>query len=116
MEEEQEFLAAVADGIIAVYAVDSAIARAQQATSGATARGQPALLCARSLRRVYSARYGMRLKLSCSRPLPAMSFQAELGRLHAYAPGYLVNSVALGQELAAAVLAQNGYPFSLARA
>ena len=116
MEEEQEFLAAVADGIIAVYAVDSAIARAHQAVSAQARTSNLHVLCARlaTARLLSQARNAIETILLAT--FSGDELQAELSTLHSYAPGYLVNSVALGQELAAVVLAQNGYPFSLVRA
>jgi alkylation response protein AidB-like acyl-CoA dehydrogenase len=116
MEEEQEFLATAADGISAVYAVDSSIARAHQAVTAGLRNSDLHVLCARlaAARWLNQARSAIETIVLAT--FSGAELQTELTTLHAYAPGYLVNSVALGQDLAAAVLAHNGYPFSLAHA
>jgi alkylation response protein AidB-like acyl-CoA dehydrogenase len=115
MEEEQEFLAAVADGMIALYAVDSAIARAAQAArAGARDAAQHSLAA-----RVVTARLLPRVRAAIDTILLTSlsddELREELNRLRAYAPGYLVDGASLGRALADVVVAKGGYPFPLAR-
>jgi len=113
MEEEQEFLANVADGMITIYAADSSLARAHQAASSREAANHSLaarLAVWRLLPRALAAIDRILLAT-----LSGQELADELARLHGYGPGYLVDGTVLGRELAALVAARNGYPFSLAR-
>jgi hypothetical protein len=115
MEEEQEFLAAVADGAMALYAVDSAITRAaQSARLGHRDAAHQALAARyaayRLLPRVRSA-----IEQILVSTFSGDELTAELAQLNGYAPGYLVDGVSLGRRLADLVTARNGYPFPLGR-
>ena len=115
MEEEQEFLAAVADGMIAVFAVDSALTRAAQSSKqghrDAEGHGLAARLAA------YRLLPGVRTAIEqiLLSTLEGDELQADLAKLHAYSPGYLVDGVALGRQLADLVTARGGYPFPLGK-
>ncbi|MDB5075282.1 MAG: acyl-CoA dehydrogenase [Chloroflexi bacterium] len=115
MEEEQEFLASVADGMINIFAVDSAITRAVQSAK---------------LGHRDAAHHSLAARLATFRLLPRVrtaieqillstdegdELTADLALLNGYAPGYLVNGVALGREMSDLVVARNGYPFPLGR-
>ncbi len=115
MEEEQEFLAAVADGIIAIYAADSAIARAAQAIAARDRDAAHHSLAARLATWRLLPRVRTAIEHILLSTLSGDELTEELARLQRYAPGYLVDGAALGRELAAVVTARNGYPFALAR-
>ncbi|MGH2344632.1 MAG: acyl-CoA dehydrogenase family protein, partial [Chloroflexota bacterium] len=89
MEEEQEFLADVADGIIALYAADSALGRAGQAVGTRDAAGH--VLAARMAvwRLLPRARAAIERILLAT--LTGRDLTDDLARLQAYAPGYLVD-------------------------
>ena len=113
MEEEQEFLADVAEGMIAIYAADSALARAGQALGSRDAANH--ILAARVAvwRLLPRARAAIERILLAT--LSGQELIDDLARLQSYAPGYLVDGTALGRQLASLVSSRGGYPFSLAR-
>jgi hypothetical protein len=112
MEEEQEFLADVAEGMITIYAADSALARAGQAYSSRDTANH--VLAARMAvwRLLPRARAAIERRLLAT--LTGQELLDDMARLQSYAPGYLMDGTALGRQLAALVSSRGGYPFSLA--
>jgi alkylation response protein AidB-like acyl-CoA dehydrogenase len=112
MEEEQEFLAYVADQLITVYAMDSAVARALMATrAGAEdARTHELLAQLAVLRLLPQARAAMEGALT--RAFVGEERREELARVRAFLGDPEADIVPLQRELAGIVAEKGGYPIA----
>jgi len=110
LESEEEFIEYLANLLIDLYAIDSALARATQSVR----RGD-----ANSATHVKLAKLATWLAFSCVRTnldqvlmtnLEEDKVEKELARVRAYVGDYLLNGVALQREIAAIVVEKKGYP------
>jgi alkylation response protein AidB-like acyl-CoA dehydrogenase len=115
MEEEQEFLASVADGMIALFAVDSAITRAAQSARLGHRDAENHSLAARLTTYRLLPRVRAAIEQILYSTLEGDELRTDLAMLHGYSPGYIVDGVALGREMADLVTSRGGYPFPLGR-
>ncbi len=112
MEEEEEFMEYAADLLIDLYATDSAIARALMAHKA----GDPQAQAHIQLAQLTTWRFFTTMRANLERVLQAITsgddLRAELAQVRAYLGDYNLNAVALQREIAALVVAKNGYPLA----
>jgi alkylation response protein AidB-like acyl-CoA dehydrogenase len=112
MEEEEEFIEYAADLLIDLYATDSAIARALMAHRA----GDPNAQVHTQLAQLTLWRFFTNMRANLERVLQAIAsgdeLHEELARVRAYVGDYTLNAVALQREIAALVVAKNGYPLA----
>jgi alkylation response protein AidB-like acyl-CoA dehydrogenase len=112
MEEEEEFMEYAADLLIDLYATDSAIARALMAHRA----GDPQAQVHIQLAQLTLWRFFTNMRANLERVLMAIAsgdeLRAELAQVRAYLGDYELNAVALQREIAALVVAKNGYPLA----
>jgi alkylation response protein AidB-like acyl-CoA dehydrogenase len=112
MEEEEEFMEYAADLLIDLYATDSAIARALMAHRA----GDPNAQVHTQLAQLTTWRFFTNMRINLERVLQAITtgdeLRAELAQVRAYLGDYELNAVALQREIAALVVAKNGYPLA----
>ncbi|HEY7357902.1 MAG TPA: acyl-CoA dehydrogenase family protein, partial [Ktedonobacterales bacterium] len=112
MEEEEEFMEYAADLLIDLYATDSAIARALMAHRA----GDPNAQAHTQLAQLTTWRFFTNMRANLERVLQAIAsgdnLRAELAQVRAYLGDYELNAVALQREIAALVVAKNGYPLA----
>ncbi|HEY7358992.1 MAG TPA: acyl-CoA dehydrogenase family protein [Ktedonobacterales bacterium] len=112
MEEEEEFMEYAADLLIDLYATDSAIARALMAHRA----GDPNAQAHTQLAQLTTWRFFTNMRANLERVLQATTtgdeLRAELAQVRAYLGDYELNAVALQREIAALVVAKNGYPLA----
>jgi hypothetical protein len=115
MDAEQEFLGQAADGLINLFAMDSAIARAASAMRAGRPDANLHALAARLA--VWRYLPGVRENLTEMIENAADGASAErdegLARIRAYLGDYHVASTPALHEMAAAVIARGGYPFGV---
>jgi hypothetical protein len=114
MEEEQEFLAATADMMIDLFAMDSALTRAAAARRAGHPRADLHALVARLAvwRFLPGVHHAITEVLENGIP-DAAERDDELRRVRAYLGDYHLASTPALRELAGAVVAHAGYPFSV---
>jgi alkylation response protein AidB-like acyl-CoA dehydrogenase len=112
MEEEEEFMEYAADLLIDLYATDSALARALMAQRA----GDPNAQVHAQLAQLTLWRFFTNMRANLERVLQAITsgddLRAELAQVRAYLGDYELNAVALQREIAALVVAKNGYPLA----
>jgi alkylation response protein AidB-like acyl-CoA dehydrogenase len=117
IEQEQEFLAAGADMLINLFAMDSAVARAAAALRGGRADAGLHALAARLS--VWRFRPGVTQALAevlenlAVDAASAAERDEELARLRAYLGDYHLASTPALRDLATTVIGRGGYPFSV---
>ena len=112
MREEQEFLEAVANQLIATYAMDSAIARALDAVAqgGEQVHAHELLAQLAVLRQLANARAAIDAALSMA--FEGDDLRTELARVRGYLGDPATNIVPPQRELADLVSARSGYPLA----
>src|SRR5918912_2666562 len=115
MEEEQEFLAASADMMIDLFAMDSALTRAAAAQRAGHPRADLHALVARlAVWRFLPGVHHAITEVLENGIADAAERDDELRRVRAYLGDYHLASTPALRELAGAVVAHAGYPFSVA--
>jgi alkylation response protein AidB-like acyl-CoA dehydrogenase len=112
MREEQEFLEAVANQLIAIFAMDSAVARALTAvrSGAADARAHELLAQVGVLRYLANARASIESALSMA--FEGDDLRGELAKIRAYLIDPRTNIVPLQRDLAGLVAERGGYPLA----
>lgn len=110
LENEEEFIEYLANLLIEIYAIDSALARATQAVR----RGDPRSAVHVQLARLATWLAFSRVRLNLDQLIMTNSepeeVEEELGRVRAYVGDYQINGVTLQRELAALIVEKQGYP------
>jgi alkylation response protein AidB-like acyl-CoA dehydrogenase len=110
LENEEEFIECLANLLIDLYAVDSALARATQAARRGDANSGLHGQLARLATWLAFTRLRANLDQMLMSNMSEDEAREELPRLRAYIGDYLVNGVALQRELAAVIVEKQGYP------
>src|SRR5438128_5968741 len=110
LEQEEEFIEYLANVLIDVYAVDSALARATQAVRRGDANSATHVKLAQLATWLAFSRMRANLDQMIMTNIDEDGLEKELTRVRTYVGDYLVNGVALQRELATIVVEKQGYP------
>jgi alkylation response protein AidB-like acyl-CoA dehydrogenase len=110
IEQEQEFIDYLANLLIDVYAIDSALARATQAVRRGDENSAVHVKLAQLATWLAFSRIRLNLDQMIMTNMNEDQVEKELTRVRAYLGDYLLNGVALQRELAATVVEKQGYP------
>ena len=110
LENEEEFIEYLANLLINVYAVDSALARATQAARRGDANSATHIKLAQLATWLSFSRIRANLDQMLMTYIDEDKVEKELGRVRAYVGDYLINGVALQRDLAATIVEKQGYP------
>jgi len=110
VEQEQEFIDYLANLLIDLYAVDSALARATQAIRRGDENSATHVKLAQLATWLAFSRIRLNLDQMIMTNMNEDQVEIELARVRAYLGDYLLNGVALQRELAATVVEKQGYP------
>ena len=110
LEQEEEFIEYLANLLIDLYAVDSALARATQATQRGDENSSVHVKLAQLATWLAFSRLRSNLDQMLMTNMDENEVQQELPRVRAYIGDYLLNGVATQRELAAIVVEKQGYP------
>jgi hypothetical protein len=110
LEDEQEFIEYLANLLIDIYAVDSALARATQAVRRGDENSAAHVKLAQLATWLAFSRMRSNLDAIIETNLDEDKVQKELARVRTYIGDYLLNGVALQRELAALVVEKKAYP------
>src|SRR5215469_4245131 len=110
LEQEEEFIEYLANLLIDLYAVDSALARATQAVRRGDENSATHVKLAQLATWLAFSRMRSNLDQMIMTNMDADRVEEELARVRAYVGDYLVNGVALQREVAAIVVEKQGYP------
>jgi hypothetical protein len=110
LEDEQEFIEYLANLLIDLYAVDSALARATQAVRRGDENRAVHVKLAQLATWLAFSRMRSNLDAIIETNLDEDKVQKELARVRAYIGDYLLNGVALQRELATIVVEKKAYP------
>ena len=110
LEQEEEFIGCLANLLIDLYAIDSALARATQAVRRGDANSAIHVKLARLATWLAFSRIRANLDQIIMTNFDEDRVEKELARVRAYVGDYLVNGVALQRELATIVVEKQGYP------
>jgi Acyl-CoA dehydrogenase, C-terminal domain len=110
LEQEEEFIGCLANLLIDLYAIDSALARATQAVRRGDANSAIHVKLARLATWLAFSRIRANLDQIIMTNFDEDHVEKELARVRAYVGDYLVNGVALQRELATIVVEKQGYP------
>ena len=110
LENEEEFIEYLANLLINVYAVDSALARATQAARRGDANSATHIKLAQLATWLSFSRIRANLDQMLMTYIDEDKVEKELGRVRAYVGDYLINGVALQRDLAATIVEKKGYP------
>jgi len=110
LEQEQEFIEYLANLLIDLYAIDSALARAVQAVRRGDANSATHVKLAQLATWLAFSRMRLNLDQVIMTNMNEDQVAKELARVRAYLGDYLLNGVALQRELAAIVVEKQGYP------
>src|SRR6266581_3669245 len=110
LEQEQEFIEYLANLLIDLYAVDSALARATQAVRRGDENSGMHVKLAQLATWLAFSRMRLNLDQMIMTNMNEDQVEKELTRVRAYLGDYLLNGVTLQRELAATVVEKHGYP------
>src|SRR6266446_7072846 len=110
LEQEEEFIEYLANLLIDLYAVDSALARATQAVRRGDANSATHVKLAQLATWLAFSRMRANLDQMIMTNMDEDRVEKELARVRTYVGDYLVNGVALQREVAAIVVEKQGYP------
>ena len=110
LEQEEEFIGCLANLLIDLYAIDSALARATQAVRRGDANSAIHVKLAQLATWLAFSRIRANLDQIIMTNFDEDRVEKELARVRAYVGDYLVNGVALQRELATIVVEKQGYP------
>ncbi|HTK08539.1 MAG TPA: acyl-CoA dehydrogenase family protein [Ktedonobacteraceae bacterium] len=110
LEQEQEFIDYLANLLIELYAVDSALARAIQAARRGDENSHVHSQLAQLATWLAFARINTNLDQMIMSYTDADKVERELARVRTYLGDYQLNGVALQREIAALVVERQGYP------
>jgi len=110
IEQEQEFIDYLANLLIDLYAIDSALARATQAIRRGDENSATHVKLAQLATWLAFSRIRLNLDQMIMTNMNEDQVEIELARVRAYLGDYLLNGVALQRELAATVVEKQGYP------
>jgi alkylation response protein AidB-like acyl-CoA dehydrogenase len=112
LADEQELVAALANVVMEVYAMESCLLRAQKA---ATSKGEPAVKTMIDAARVFISDAMERLEHEAKRALAAVHegdmLTTQMAVLKRFGKRHALDTIALRRGIAAAVQAQDRYPF-----
>jgi alkylation response protein AidB-like acyl-CoA dehydrogenase len=110
LENEQEFLDYLANLLIEIYAVDSALSRATQSVQRGDEQSATHVKLAQLATSLSFGRIRSQLDQLLLAYTDAEKVEKELARVRDYVGDYVVNNVALQREIAALVVEKQGYP------
>jgi alkylation response protein AidB-like acyl-CoA dehydrogenase len=110
LENEEEFIEYLANLLIDIYAVDSALARAVQASRRGDENSETHIKLAQLETWLAFSRIRANLDQMIMSNMTELEAQEELPRIRNYVGDYLINGVALQRELAALIVEKRGYP------
>jgi len=110
LEQEQEFIEYLANLLIDLYAIDSALARATQAVRRGDENSGMHVKLAQLATWLAFSRMRLNLDQMIMTNMNADQVEKELSRVRAYLGDYLLNGVTLQRELAEVVVEKHGYP------
>ncbi len=110
LAEEQEFIEYLANLLIDLYAVDSALARATQAVRRGDENSAVHVKLAQLATWLAFSRMCLNLDQMLMTNMSESDVQTELSLVRNYLGDYLLNGVALQRELASIVVEKHGYP------
>jgi alkylation response protein AidB-like acyl-CoA dehydrogenase len=110
LENEEEFIEYLANLLIDLYAVDSALARAVQSVRRGDANSNVHVKLAQLATWLAFSRLRANLDQMIMTSFDADKVEKELARVRAYIGDYLLNGVAVQREVAAIVVEKRGYP------
>ena len=110
LESEEEFIEYLANLLIDLYAIDSALARATQSVRRGDANSATHVKLAKLATWLAFSRVRTNLDQVLMTNLEEDKVEKELARVRAYVGDYLLNGVALQREIAAIVVEKKGYP------
>ena len=110
LESEEEFIEYLANLLIDLYAIDSALARATQSVRRGDAKSATHVKLAKLATWLAFSRVRTNLDQVLMTNLEEDKVEKELARVRAYIGDYLLNGVALQREIAAIVVEKRGYP------
>ena len=112
LENEEEFIEYLANLLIDLYAVDSALARATQAVHRGDADSSTHIKLAQLATWLAYSRLRSNLDQMIMTNLSEDEVREELPRVRAYIGDYLLNGVTAQRELAALIVEKQGYPLA----
>ena len=110
LESEEEFIEYLANLLIDLYAIDSALARATQSVRRGDANSATHVKLAKLATWLAFSRMRSNLDQVLMTNLEEDKVEKELARVRAYLGDYLLNGVTLQREIAAIVVEKKGYP------
>ncbi len=110
IENEEEFIEYLANLLIDLYAIDSALARATQAVRRSEQNSSTHIKLAQLATWLAFSRIRTNLDQMIMSNASESEAQEELQRVRTYVGDYLINGVALQREIAALVVKKQGYP------
>src|SRR5436309_2613977 len=110
LESEEEFIEYLANLLIDLYAIDSALARATQSVRRGDANSATHVKLAKLAAWLAFSRVRTNLDQVLMTNLEEDKVEKELARVRAYVGDYLLNGVAVQREIAAIVVEKKGYP------
>lgn len=110
MEQEEEFMEYLANLLIDLYAVDSALARATSVVRRGAENSAAHVKLAQLATWLAYSRIRTNLDALMMTNLDGNEAQKELSRVRTYVGDYLLNGVALQREIATLVVEKQGYP------
>lgn len=110
LENEEEFIEYLANLLIEIYAVDSALARATQAARRGDANSAVHIQLARLATWLSFSRIRLNLDQLVMTNNEPEKVEKELARVRAYVGDYVLNGVALQRELATLIVEKQAYP------
>ncbi len=110
LENEEEFIEYLANLLIDLYAVDSALARATQSVRRDDANSSIHIKLAQLATWLAFSRLRANLDQMIMTSFDSDKVEKELARVRAYIGDYLLNGVAVQREVAAIVVEKRGYP------
>jgi len=110
LENEEEFIEYLANLLIEIYAIDSALARATQAVRRGDANSAVHVQLAQLATWLAFSRVRLNLDQLIMTNTEPEKVEKELNRVRTYVGDYQINGVALQRELAALIVEKQGYP------
>jgi alkylation response protein AidB-like acyl-CoA dehydrogenase len=110
LENEEEFIEYLANLLIEIYAVDSALARATQSVRRGDENSGVHVQLAKLATWLAYSRVRLNLDQLIMTNFEPEQVEKELSRVRAYVGDYVLNGVALQRELAALIVEKQGYP------
>jgi alkylation response protein AidB-like acyl-CoA dehydrogenase len=110
LENEEEFIEYLANLLIEIYGIDSALARATQAVRRGDANSNVHVQLAQLATWLAFSRIRLNLDQLIMTNNEPEKVEKELSRVRAYVGDYVLNGVTLQRELAALVVEKQGYP------